>query len=214
MQVLDYVLNDAGLREIDALEAAVERRRKDLTASSGIISLDPARAAREMSGAVQKSIDGSMESIRATFRNFAVDLIRKEAPELSEAQMAELVDSWIPDRATRPGARDGTKDGARGGTSDGFREGAGNTRYSGLARKGLVNGIPSEAMGEMVVQFVAYSSGRMPLAEEAALRDALGDWAAIYWKRFPAELQALIRDFLEGGYPEDAFLRDLETLLG
>ncbi len=60
MAVLDYVLNRCTLREIDALEAAVERRRKDLSASTGIISLDPGRAARQMSGAVQDSPSASL----------------------------------------------------------------------------------------------------------------------------------------------------------
>ena len=80
MGVLDYVLNRCTLREIDALEAAVERRRRDLTSQSGIISLDPGRAAKEMTGAVNKSINASMDGIRETFRHFAEDVIHKEAP--------------------------------------------------------------------------------------------------------------------------------------
>lgn len=53
MGVLDYILNRCGLREMDAVEAAVERRRRDLEADTGITSLDPERAARQMSNAVQ-----------------------------------------------------------------------------------------------------------------------------------------------------------------
>ena len=35
-------------------------------------------------------------------QNFAVDVIRKEAPELSDPQIEELLDAWIPDS---PGGR-------------------------------------------------------------------------------------------------------------
>ncbi len=198
MQVLDYILNRCTLREMDALQAAVERRRKDLEASTGIISLDPERAAREMSGVVENSINKSMESIRKTFREFAVDLIKKEAPELTDAQMAELVDSWLPDSSS-PG-----------------RQGSGvpaNGRYRGLAKKGLVNGIECELMYEMVNQFIAYSTGAMSLSDEGALRDAVGDWTTIYWKKFPPEVQNLVRQFLSGSLSLPEFDQELLSLL-
>ncbi len=219
MDVLDYILNSAGLREIDALSAAVERRRKDLASLSGMNTLDPQRFARGMAEAVQESIDGSMEGMRRSFRQFAADLIRKEAPELSEEQMAELVEAWIPDRPTRPGARGKAGDSSDLPPAPQFRgadaSGAvgGGSRPAGLARKGLVNGIPAEAMLEMARQFVAYSAGRMTLADESALRDAVSDWTALYWKKFPEPLRGLIRDYLAGGFPEEAFERELGSLL-
>jgi hypothetical protein len=194
MGVLDYVLNRCTIREIDALEAAVERRRRDLTSSSGIISLDPSRAAKQMTGAVNEGIEKSMAGIKNTFRNMAADMIRKEAPELSEEQMDELIESWLPHEMR----------GSAGG---------GQTEYRGLAQKGLVGGIPCDAMLEMVRQFVDYSTGSMPLAEESSLRDAVGDWTALYWKKFPKELQGLIRDFLGGTMTSEEFGECLETLL-
>lgn len=123
MLVLDYILNRCTLREIDAVASAVDRRRDDLTASTGIISLDPDRAAHVMSNAVQKSIDQGMEGIRKSFRNFAVDLIRKEAPELTDEQMGELVDSWIPKTAAPP-------ENSEVSTS------VGQGQYRGLSQKG------------------------------------------------------------------------------
>lgn len=198
MQVLDYILNRCTLREMDALQAAVERRRKDLESSTGIISLDPERAARQMSGAVENSINQSMESIRKTFREFAVDLIRKEAPELSDEQMKDLVDSWLPEASslTRPDSA---------GQSSG--------RYRGLVKKGLVNGIECDLMYEMINQFIAYSTGAMSLADEAALRDAVGDWTTIYWKKFPPEIQNLVRMFLSGSLSLPEFDQELLEML-
>jgi len=224
MGVLDYVLNRCTLRELDALEAAVERRRRDLSAQTGIISLDPARAAREMSGAVQNSINQSMDSIRHTFRDFAADTIRKEAPELTEEQLSELVDAWIPrdmsvDRSGRVASSSGIPrqgDAAPNGDGrslGGRGQGAGAGQYVGLAQRGRINGLPPEAMRSMVLQFIAYSTGSMSVSEEAGLRDEVGDWSAIYWKRFPREVQAAIREFLAGNLSEGEFGETLDALL-
>jgi hypothetical protein len=208
MAALDYVLNRCTIREIDALEAAVERRRRDLTSSSGIISLDPARAAKQMTGAVNAGIEKSMDGIKNTFRNMAADMIRKEAPELSEEQMNELIESWLPHDLRAGGSVQGGDLRAGDGSA-----GDAQTEYRGLAQKGLISGIPRDAMFEMVRQFVDYSTGAMPLAEESSLRDAVGDWTALYWKKFPRELQGLIRDFLGGAMTSEEFGECLETLL-
>lgn len=205
MGVLDYVLNRCTLREIDALEAAVERRRRDLTARSGIISLDPGRAAREMTGAVNKSINVSMDGIRETFRHFAEDVIRKEAPELTDEQMRELVDSWIPQNMSL---------GTDGVTSSSQNPSEGKpANYRGLTQKGLVNGVPRDAMFEMVSQFVDYSVGAMPISVEASLRDEIGDWTTLYWKKFPRPLQELIQRFLSGSISAEEFGSLLQDLL-
>lgn len=180
MRVLEYILNESTIREIDALEAAVERRRRDLSRESGIISLDPERAARTMTESVNKSIDASMDGIRNTFRQFAADLIRKEAPELTDEQMSELVSAWMPKKA---GSREAQNK---------------QSTYKGIAQKGAINGIPKEAFLEMVLQFVAYSTGKLSLSEESALRDAIGDWTTVFWKRFPPEIQALVKEYLGG----------------
>jgi hypothetical protein len=212
MGVLDYILNRCTLREIDALEAAVERRRRDLASQTGIISLDPSRAAREMSGAVQNSINQSMDSIRGTFREFAADLIRKEAPELTEGQMAELLDQWIPENMSMDASGKVSSSSAGPGPVDSSSMPTDPANYTGLAKKGLINGVPPDAMYEMIRQFVEYSGGAMPIAEEASLREAVGDWTAIYWKKFPREIQDLIRQFLAGsltGAEFDSYLSQL-----
>jgi hypothetical protein len=74
----------------------------------------------------------------------------------------------------------------------------GSSRYRALSRKGLINGIPPDAMYEMVCQFVSYSAGSMSLADEAALRDEVGDWTNAYWKAFPQEVRSCVKEFLAG----------------
>jgi hypothetical protein len=210
MGVLDYVLNRCTIREIDALEAAVERRRKDLSAETGLISLDPMRAAKSMSGSVQNSINQSMDSIRGTFRTFAAEMLRKEAPELSMEQMEELIDQWIPQHmSVDSSGRVTSLSDTTGPVSDSTR----SDRYAGLARKGLVNGIPSDAMYEMITQFVEYSLGSMSVSSESSLRAELGDWTTIYWKKFPREIQELIKKFLSGTLSGADFDLSLSELL-
>ncbi len=187
MQVLDYILNKAGLREIDALEAAVSRRRKNLARQTGVISLDPEKAAKEMTDAVQGSIKRSMEGVKNTFRNFAFDLLDKEAPGLSEEEKEKLVESWIPQSspAVSPAAADGD--------ASAFIPPEG---YTGLAKKGKINGIPCDVLDEMVHQFVAYSLGTLSFYDEADLRNNIGDWTTVYWRKFPPQVQKLIKAFL------------------
>jgi hypothetical protein len=206
MTVLDYVLNRCTIREIDALEAAVERRRKDLSANGGVISLDPARSAKAMGATVQSSVNASMDGIRNTFREFAANMLRKEAPELSQEQMEELIDAWIPKYMSVDGKGHVTA------SSDGSAP-VSLSRYAGLAKKGLINGIPPDAMYGMICQFVAYSGGTMSLSDEAGLREALGDWTAVYWKKFPREIQELVKLFLAGSLSGAEFDNQLSGLL-
>lgn len=206
MGILDYILNRCTLREIDAIESAVQRRRKDLEASTGIISLNPERAAKQMSASVQTSINSSMDSIRNTFREFAANMIRKEAPELSEDQMEELINAWIPEFMSV------NANGTVSSSSHQERDEL-PSEYSSLAKDGLVNGIPSDAMYEMICQFVTYSSGKMSMRDEAGLRDALGDWSAMFWRKFPREVQGLIKLFLAGSLTGAEFDAQLSVLL-
>lgn len=203
MGILDFVLNRSGAGELDAIAAAVERRRKDLARFPAGGTMNPARFAREMSEAVQKSIDGSMEGMRRSIRTFALDTLRREAPELTEEQIADLAESWIP----------GDKKASRGaGPAAGGLGGGDRPSGSSLGARG--SALPAEVLGEMAVQFVAYSSGKMPPAEEASLRENIGDWPRAYWNEFSEPLRDLIRDFLEGRADEAAFIDRLGALLG
>ena len=198
MLALDYILNRCTVREIDAVATAVERRKRDLVATTGMNSLDPARAARDMTAAVNKSIESSMEGIRRTFRQYACDMVRKEAPELTEEQMEDLVDSLVGDMPTAGANLRDSLSGTGPGSRDAANPAGGTAKYSGLAHKGLVNGVPADVMYEMVCQFVSYSTGSMSLSDESALRAEVGDWTTVYWNAFPREVRACVKGFLSG----------------
>jgi len=101
VRVMDYILNRCDEKAIDAVAAAVVRRRRELAMFGGSANLpDPKKMAREISG--QVSIGASIEGMRETVRNMAVKMIRQEAPELTDEQIASLTAAWIPDRTSQP----------------------------------------------------------------------------------------------------------------
>jgi hypothetical protein len=95
VRVMDYILNRCDEGAIDAVSAAVVRRRRELAMFGGAANLpDPRKMAREISG--QVNAGANIDGLRETVRNMAVRIIRKEAPELTDEQIAELTAAWIP----------------------------------------------------------------------------------------------------------------------
>jgi hypothetical protein len=95
VKTLDYILNRCDEAAIEAVAAAVVRRRRDLTMFGGSQNLpDPRQMARELSG--QINIGASIEGLRESIRSMAVRIIKQEAPELTDAQIDELTRAWIP----------------------------------------------------------------------------------------------------------------------
>ncbi|MDR2617904.1 MAG: hypothetical protein LBC62_03440 [Treponema sp.] len=174
VQALDYILNRCNERDIDAVAAAVVRRRRDIALHGSMpIAPDPRSLAREMTA--QLNIEGSIEGLKKSVRDFAVRTIRQEAPELTDGQIEELTRAWIPE----PGSS------AKKG------------------RSGDV--LPRDLLASMIDQFVSFSLGRMEEEEDQALRKEIGPWPDKYWKSFPQVIRLLITDFLKGEMPEDDF---------
>jgi hypothetical protein len=96
VKVLDYILNRCDEAAIEAVAAAVVRRRRDLALFGGTQNLpDPGRMARELSS--QVNIGASIDGLRDSIRSMAVRIIKQEAPELTDAQIDELSRAWIPE---------------------------------------------------------------------------------------------------------------------
>ncbi|MBN1687429.1 MAG: hypothetical protein JW852_12285 [Spirochaetales bacterium] len=188
-QLLNFILNDAESHELDVIRAALRKREgKGLAGDSPDFGKNIRRMAREMGEKVSGQIGASEEQIRKTVRSFVRDMIRREAPELREAQVDELIDQWVPDpRSPRPEA---------GG------KGAGTAGRS----------LPPDVLLTMIRQFTAYSTGKMSIAEEAELSGTMADWQKRYWMRFSSVVRRLVslyvkgitseRDFWDGVYDE------------
>jgi hypothetical protein len=128
----------------------------------------------------QGKIDGNIGGRKKSIRDYAIRIIRQQAPELTDEQIEDLTRAWIPEKAS--GARSGRK---RAG--------------------GLNESVPRDLMASMVDQFVSFSLGRMEEEEDNALRREMGAWPDKYWNAFPQVIRLLIKDFLKGEMDETDF---------
>lgn len=193
MAVLDFILNRCTAKEIDAVEAAVTRRRQDL----GELSINPERYAKTMSKTIHESLNMSISGLQESLKDFAWDLVKKENPSLSDNELEHIVNQMIPDiLASTQSSK----------AADAIRTG------KSLVVDGKISGFPKEAMLEMVFQFISYSKGTLPPEEDRALQNALGDWTRSFWKSFPPELQDLIRSYLKNTIDSEIFQQALMIL--
>ena len=180
------------MREIDAFAAAVERRQNQLDgAINGSMPFTPEEAAKKMSESIYASIDASMEGVRHTFRDYAADILQKEAPGLSKEQIINLVDSWIPQSSGKPEKK----------------------RRASLAKNGSVQGVPADLLYEMVIQFVSYSLGEMPVETQRSLNNAMHNWPESYWRRFSTSIKQEIKAFLNGETTSGEFQQSVRQVL-
>ena len=96
VHTLDYILNRCDEKSIEAVAAAVVRRRRELAMFGGASALpNPGRLAKELSS--QINLEGAISGLQKNIRDYAIRIIRQEAPELTEEQIEELTRAWIPD---------------------------------------------------------------------------------------------------------------------
>ena len=144
--------------------------------------------AKNIENEINASIKMSMEGVCKTIRNFAYNIIDREAPELDEECRQKLLDEWIP-----------------------HLNGSSKT----LVQNGCVNGIPSSMMFEMVFQFVRFGIGKMPKEEIEELEENLGDsWSKRYWDAFPIQIKKPIRAFIKNEISFEVFNEKIKSLLG
>jgi|UniRef100_A0A7C3IPD8 hypothetical protein len=183
VRVLDYILNRSDENTIEAIAAAVVRRKRDLALFGSAGLPDPKTWAHKVAADI--NVNASLDGIRTTVRNMVSEMLQREAPELSDEEREELLNSWVPLETAGPG----NMGGKRGST-------AGKT-------------VPPDVLAAMVHQFVAYSMGTLPAKEDAALRKELGSWPERYWESFPQLIRSLITDYIDGTIDDGEFSQKL-----
>ena len=180
VRTLDYILNRCNEADIEAVAAAVVRRRRDIAMFGSMpVAPDPRRLAEELTA--QLNIEGNIESLKNSVRDYAIRIIKQEAPELTDEQIEGLTRAWIPGSKSPSGV-------------------------SGQSNRGQGQGeIPRNLLVSMIDQFVSFSLGRMEEEEDKALRREMGPWPDKYWKAFPQVIRLLISDFLKGEMDETDF---------
>lgn len=190
--VLDYILNHAGEDELRVVEKSVHKRREALKSQPRVAGVHLDGMADSMAEKVSRQVGASEEQIRNTVRGFAEEIIRKNAPELSDEQVAELLGHWVPRRGGESGA-------PASGPAD---------------PEGPSSGIPGDVLLQMVRQFISYSTGGMSAGEQIRMREELGEWPDKYWQRFDTTLRGLITAFLKGRIGDGDFEKALLSHLG
>nr|AGS53291.1 hypothetical protein [uncultured bacterium contig00013] len=89
VQTLDYILHRCDERDIEAVAAAVARRRREIAMFGA--TADPRRLAGELTSRL--GVEGGIESLKHSVRDYAARIIRQQAPELPDAQIEALVRS-------------------------------------------------------------------------------------------------------------------------
>ncbi|MFW5712435.1 MAG: hypothetical protein ACOC2R_01360 [Spirochaetota bacterium] len=190
-KLVDLILNHATEDELDVLQAAIDRRsgeEEGAQGSGGAFQFSAKKMAEESAHTIADQVSYSKDTIRNMIKNFAVDIIRQNAPELSDEQVRELLEAWIPDPHSSSAKRQADK----------------------RAQEGS---IPSDMLIAMIEQFIAYSEGRLPVRQQAQLRREMGEWQDTYWKWFPPEIRDAIALYLKGTIDKETFWLDVHKSL-
>lgn len=183
--VLDYILNKADDAEFEVIVKACGRRKADRSSFGKIGGLGPNAAAHKMAEDIQKQMGYSLDGIRATVRDYVADIIRKNAPEIGDEELEQLLDAYAPDPAKAK-----------------------------AQAKAKPSPYPPEALLSMARQFVEYSEGRMAPSRQREIWEQMPRWQEEYWAAFPPEMKALLKAYLEGQLDGDTFNTALLSLLG
>jgi len=184
-EIADFILNRATGQELAVVREALKRREE--RDSHSMLRFNPGRMAEEVASSVNKNLQVSMDGVRDMVRDFVADIIRKNAPEVTDAELEVLCNEWVP----RPEKTSKTKK---------------RTRSS--------SPLPPEALLQMIEQFVAYSTGSMTPGEQAKLNEAMPNWPEKYFKAFPEEIQRLLAAYLKGSIDARTCFSGINAVLG
>ncbi len=191
--VVDFILNHASTDELEVVRSALKRRVEG-DESGRIAGINPSRLARKIATDIQKQIGGSIEQIRETVRGYVAEIIRKDAPEVSEEKITEMLDALMPESvAPAP-----------------LEEPPAATGAGGHGRRGL----PAAALATMITQFIRYSTQSMSISEQMKLNDEIPGWHQKYWEAFTPRQRQIISLFLKGGIDEATFWQRIRTDIG
>lgn len=194
-KIIDVILNHATEDELEVIQAAIDRRTGDeesADGSAGAFTFSPKKMAEESAHTIADQVSYSKDTIRNMIKNFAVDIIRQNAPELTDEQLRELLEAWIPD-------------------SGGGGRGAGKEAHKRAEKS--EQSIPPDMLIAMIEQFIAYSEGRLSVRQQAQLRKEMGDWQETYWKWFPPDVRDAIALYLKGTIDKETFWLDIHKNL-
>ncbi|MBN2738733.1 MAG: hypothetical protein JXR70_17255 [Spirochaetales bacterium] len=104
--VLDFILNRADERSLQAVEEALKRRNAQMKGPGGL-GMGVGKMAQNMAQDLQQQLSIPMDGIRQNIRDFVVKMIKQQVPDIPPAQLDILLNEWVPDpnqqRASKSG---------------------------------------------------------------------------------------------------------------
>jgi hypothetical protein len=195
--IVDFILNQATENDLEVIRAALKRRIEGSRAR-GPMGIDPARLARESAARVREQFGVSMGRIRAMVKDYAAEILRKSAPELTEKQLSELLDTWVPENESS-------------GADQGRRQSPQGPPPSRLPAQGR---LPAEAVVAMIARFISYGTESMSITEQIGLQNELPEWQKKYWEQFSPRVRKLISLYLNGQLDKATFWEHTRAELG
>ncbi len=235
--VVDFILNQATENDLEVIQAALKRRVEGGEAK-GAAGINPARMARLTAAKIKKQVGFSLDQIRQTVRGFVTEIIRKDAPELTDTQVQKLLESLMPgeteestpaageesprgaaERAGGLAPMSGTGSQAPGSAPGQAKpEGPAPAPGGGQERRPPAAGrsarLPTAALATMITQFISYSTHTMSISEQIRLNDEIQDWHKKYWEMFSPRMRQLISFFIKGEIDEGTFWQRIKAELG
>jgi hypothetical protein len=99
-EILEYILSRASSYELELIGAAL-RKRLERGSGPGARLVDVQNMARSMADSIKKQMNIGAGNVHQMSRRLVADMIRKEKPDIGEAELQKLVDMFVPDRGSR-----------------------------------------------------------------------------------------------------------------
>lgn len=194
--VIEFILNGATEDELEVVRSALKRRIEG-NRKTGAMGVDPGRIANQTAASIKEQMGLSIDQIRSMVGGFAEEIIKKNAPELTDSQVHDLLDSWIPD--------------SKSAGSKAPEERAGEAKSA--QRKGA-GGLAPDVILTMVTQFLSYSDESMSVTEQVKLNREIPDWQRRYWEQFSPRIRELLTLHLRGQIERSTCLERICADLG
>ena len=207
--IVDFILNHASENELEVVRSALKRRVEG-DESGRIAGINPSGLAHKIASDIRKQIGGSIEQIREMVRNYAAEIIRKDAPELSQDKIDEVLDTLMPESVQRGAAEAVEPPEPPPAPEEPPTQPALPAPGSGIGRRGF----PPAALATMITQFISYSTQSMSISEQMRLNDEIPGWHAKYWEAFSPRQRQIISFFLKGQIDEATFWQRIRTDIG
>lgn len=107
IKIVDYILNRAGDREMEVIISAIKKKDNDRRHRL----FDPAQNARKMAESVSQQVGTTHENVKHMMRGFISEIIKKNAPEIPEADLEALLNTYMPGEKKKTPKADGALSG-------------------------------------------------------------------------------------------------------